>query len=56
MRRSNNEAHLGLALLRDYPKLFLPVVTHTRPLDKINEAFQLNINYQDGVGKLLMVP
>ena len=56
VRRSNNEAHLGLALLRDHAKLFLPVVTHTRPLDKINEAFELNTNYQDGVGKLLMVP
>jgi L-iditol 2-dehydrogenase len=56
VRRSNNEGHLGVTLLRDHPKLFLPVVTHTRPLDKINEAFELNTNYQDGVGKLLLRP
>jgi L-iditol 2-dehydrogenase len=56
VRRSNHEGHQGVELLRHYPKLFAPVVTHTRPLDKINEAFALNEKYEDGVGKLLLRP
>jgi len=56
VRRSNHESHLGVALLRDHPKLFAPLVTHNRPLDKINEAFALNEKYEDGVGKLLLRP
>lgn len=56
VRRSNHEGGLGVTLLRDYPKLFAPVVTHTRPLDKINDAFALNERYEDGVGKLLLLP
>jgi L-iditol 2-dehydrogenase len=56
VRRSNHEGHLGVDLLRDHPKLFEPVITHNRPLDKINEAFALNESYEDGVGKLLLRP
>ena len=56
VRRSNHEGRLGVELLRDNPKLFAPLITHTRPLDKINEAFRLNENYEDGVGKLLLRP
>lgn len=56
VRRSNHEGRLGVELLRDHPKLFAPLITHTRPLDKINEAFQLNQRYEDGVGKLLLRP
>jgi hypothetical protein len=29
-------------------------VTHTRPLDRIAEAFRLNERYEDGVGKLVI--
>jgi L-iditol 2-dehydrogenase len=56
VRRANNEGHFGVELLRDHPKLFAPVVTHNRPLEKITEAFHLNENYLDGVGKLLLRP
>jgi len=56
VRRSNHEAGQGVELLRDYPKLFAPLVTHTRPLDKINEAFQMNTRYEDGVGKVILKP
>jgi L-iditol 2-dehydrogenase len=56
VRRSNHEGRLGVDLLRDYPTLFAPVVTHSRPLDKINEAFAMNEKYEDGVGKLLVRP
>ena len=56
VRRSNHEGRLGVDLLRDYPKLFEPVVTHSRPLDQINQAFAMNEKYEDGVGKLLLRP
>ncbi len=56
VRRSNHEGHLGVGLIHEHPELFVPVVTHSRPLDKINEAFALNEKYEDGVGKLLLRP
>ncbi len=56
VRRSNHEGRLGVGLLHDHPKMFAPLVTHHRPLDKINEAFALNEAYEDGVGKLLIRP
>lgn len=56
VRRSNHEGHEGVRLIHQYPKLFAPLITHNRPLDKINEAFALNEKYEDGVGKLLLRP
>ena len=56
VKRSNQEGHLGLELIHQYPKVFEPVVTHQRPLEKINEAFQLNEKYEHGVGTLLLRP
>jgi L-iditol 2-dehydrogenase len=56
VRRSNHESHLGVELLHAHAHLFEPIVTHNRPLDKINEAFALNEKYEDGVGKLLLRP
>jgi hypothetical protein len=40
--------------MREYPKLFAPVVTHTRPLDNIQGAFEMLERYDDGVGKLVL--
>jgi L-iditol 2-dehydrogenase len=56
VRRSNHEGGHGVELLRDHAKLFAPLVTHTRPLDQINQAFELNAKYADGVGKVLLRP
>ena len=56
VRRSNHEGRAGVDLLREHARLFAPVITHHRPLDKINEAFALNEKYADGVGKLLLRP
>jgi len=56
VRRSNHEGVHGVELLRDHPELFAPLITHSRPLDKINQAFELNEKYEDGVGKLLIRP
>jgi L-iditol 2-dehydrogenase len=55
VRRSNDEAHAALHLLLERLDLFAPLVTHTRPLSAIAEAFRLNETYADGVGKLVIV-
>jgi len=54
VRRSNHESHEALRLLLDHPGLFAPLVTHTRPLDEIGEAFRIAGNYEDGVGKMVI--
>lgn len=55
VRRSNDTTEEALRLLSEHPKLFAPVVTHTRPLDNIQDAFEMLENYRDGVGKLVLV-
>jgi L-iditol 2-dehydrogenase len=54
VRRSNHESHDALRLLVDRIAWFAPLVTHTRPLEGIAEAFRLNERYEDGVGKLVI--
>jgi L-iditol 2-dehydrogenase len=54
VRRSNHETEAGLELLREHPKLFGPLVTHSRPLERIDEAFRIVEGYADGVGKMVV--
>jgi L-iditol 2-dehydrogenase len=54
VRRSNDEAHAALELLIERASWFAPLVTHRRPLERIEEAFALVENYADGVGKLVV--
>jgi L-iditol 2-dehydrogenase len=56
VRRSNHETHEALELLEAQPGWFAPLVTHTRPLDQISEAFDLTSRYRDGVGKMMIKP
>ncbi len=56
VRRSNNEATQARDLLAAYPSKFAPMITHTRPLTGINEAFHLLEHYEDGVGKMVLLP
>ncbi|HEX8710390.1 MAG TPA: alcohol dehydrogenase catalytic domain-containing protein [Terracidiphilus sp.] len=56
VRRSNHETEEALDLLREHPDWFAPVLTHTRPLDKIDEAFAIVHEYRDGVGKMTVRP
>jgi L-iditol 2-dehydrogenase len=56
VRRSAHESQLALRMLADYPKQFAPIVTHSRPLDSIEPAFQMLESYEDGVGKLILKP
>jgi L-iditol 2-dehydrogenase len=54
VRRSNHETEEALALLAAHPAWFAPVLTHTRPLDRIDEAFEIASHYRDGVGKMMV--
>jgi L-iditol 2-dehydrogenase len=54
VRRSNHESHAALRLLVERIAWFAPLVTHTRPLARIAEAFRLNERYEDGVGKMVI--
>ena len=54
VRRSNHDTEAALELLQRYPERFHRIVTHTRPFDQIQEAFELVEAYADGVGKLVL--
>lgn len=52
VRRSNHESEAALHILRERPRLFAPMLTHTLPLDKVQAAFEMLESYADGVGKI----
>jgi L-iditol 2-dehydrogenase len=56
VRRSNHETDQALDLLCEHSAWFAPVLTHTRPIDRIDDAFTIASNYQDGVGKMIVAP
>jgi L-iditol 2-dehydrogenase len=56
VRRSNHETPAALRLLRERPKFFGPLVTHSRPIDDIGGAFHIAEHYEDGVGKMVVRP
>jgi L-iditol 2-dehydrogenase len=54
VRRSNHESEAAIALLREKPELFRPMLTHTLPVEKIQPAFSTLEAYEDGIGKLVI--
>jgi len=56
VRRSNDEPGDALRLLAERVEWFAPIVTHTRGLDRIADAFSIAENYSDGVGKMVVKP
>ncbi|MGB7760915.1 MAG: zinc-binding dehydrogenase, partial [Bryobacteraceae bacterium] len=54
VRRSNHESHAAIELLIERAAWFAPIVTHTRPIDQIAEAFRIAEHYADGVGKMIV--
>ena len=56
VRRSNHESQAALDLLVARTSWFAPLVTHTRRLDQIAEAFTLTEHRADGVGKMIIRP
>jgi L-iditol 2-dehydrogenase len=56
VRRSNHESEEALNLLRSHAEWFRPLLTHTQPLEKIDDAFAIASQYRDGVGKMIVRP
>ena len=56
VRRSNHETDEALELLRTNAAWFMPVLTHSRQLDRIDDAFAIASQYRDGVGKMIVRP
>lgn len=56
VRRSNHETHAAVDLLSEHTDWFAPLVTHTRPLAQITDAFDIAFGYKDGVGKMIVRP
>lgn len=56
VRRSNHETQEALNLLQAHPDWFAPVLTHTRDLEHIEDAFAIASQYRDGVGKMIVRP
>jgi L-iditol 2-dehydrogenase len=55
VRRSLHESEAALELLVERTAWFAPLVTHTRSLAQIAEAFSIAERYSDGVGKMVVV-
>ena len=56
VRRSNHETDEALELLRAQAGWFRPLLTHTREIERIDEAFAIAGQYRDGVGKMIVRP
>lgn len=56
VRRSNHETHEALELLKAHSQWFAPVLTHSRGIEQIDEAFAIASHYRDGVGKMIVTP
>ncbi len=56
VRRSNHETEEALELLQAHTEWFAPLLTHTRGIERIDEAFAIASQYRDGVGKMIVTP
>jgi L-iditol 2-dehydrogenase len=56
VRRSNDETPEALELLHAHGEWFRPLLTHTREIERIDEAFTIAGQYRDGVGKMIVRP
>jgi L-iditol 2-dehydrogenase len=56
VRRSNHETGEALELLQSQASWFAPILTHARPIERIDEAFGIASQYRDGVGKMIVRP
>ena len=54
VRRSNHETQEALELLDAHAEWFRPLLTHTREIEHIDEAFAIASQYRDGVGKMIV--
>ena len=54
VRRSNHDSHTALHLLAEHPKLFAPMVTHSRRLGEIQAAFEMLDAPAHDAGKVVL--
>jgi L-iditol 2-dehydrogenase len=54
VRRSNHESEAALEMLAERPEWFAPLLTHRRPLEQVQEAFEIVEPYADGVSKMIV--
>jgi L-iditol 2-dehydrogenase len=54
--RSNHQTEAARDLLAAHAGLFAPLVTHSRSLDQVQQAFDVVDKYADGVGKMIVTP
>ncbi|MEP6714510.1 MAG: alcohol dehydrogenase catalytic domain-containing protein [Terriglobia bacterium] len=52
--RSNHQTERARDLLAENLGMFAALVTHSRPLDEIQQAFEVVDRYADGVGKMIV--
>jgi L-iditol 2-dehydrogenase len=54
VRRSNGESRAALQLLSEQPSRFRPLLTHRRPLEEVQSAFEMLRDYSDGAAKVVI--
>lgn len=54
VRRSNHETEAAIEMLRAKPALFAPIVTHRRPMEKIENSFHMLETGEDGPAKIVL--
>jgi len=54
VRRSNEECPAARDLVVEREKWFAPLITHTRPIEEISDAFRIADAYTDGVGRMVI--
>jgi L-iditol 2-dehydrogenase len=56
VRRSNHDTELAVRLLLERPSSFAPLLTHTVPMERIGQAFDMLEHYRDGACKVIITP
>lgn len=56
VRRSNHEMDAATRLIIERSSWFAPIITHTRPIECIGDAFTIAESYTDGVGRMIIEP
>jgi L-iditol 2-dehydrogenase len=54
--RSNHQTENARDVLQTHASRFAPLITHARPLEAIQNAFEIAVSYADGVGKMVVEP
>ncbi len=56
VRRSNHESEAALTMLAEHSSRFAPLVTHSLPMDRVQQAFEMLEHYSDGADKVVLIP